>query len=416
MPSMGAGSNDTCRPDGTCGLWKLDRYELAGSFGDLGTLLPLAIGMILLCGLDATAVFVTVGAFYLLCGLYFRTTVPVQPMKVIGAYAIAQGLSPATISLAGLWMAAILLVLALSGAITLVGRVVPRPTVRGVQLTTGVLLFVQGIRFIAGTSSLQQAQGRPEPFLAVQSLGPVPIGLVLGVAAVILILLLLDNRRVPAALAVLMLGVAAGLALGGWRGLAGFDVGLHHPRPLPYGLPDWDVWVLALTALALPQAPMTVGNAVIAQADLTRSYFGPVVARRMTFRALAASMGLANLAVAAFGGMPLCHGAGGLAAHYRFGARTLTSNLMIGSIFLLLGVLVGDRTVALLGLVPLSVLGALLVFAGAQLALMILDVDDRGDLFVVISMLAVSLVSNLAVGFAVGILLAYLFRMTRLKV
>jgi SulP family sulfate permease len=114
--------------------------------------------------------------------------------------------------------------------------------------------------------------------------------------------------------------------------------------------------------------------------------------------------------------MPLCHGAGGLAAHYRFGARTAGSNLMIGALFLLVGVLVGDEAVAVFSVLPFSVLGALLCFAGTQLAMMILDVKERADLFVVVTMLAVSLVSNLGIGFGVGIVAAVLFRYTKMKV
>jgi SulP family sulfate permease len=211
-------------------------------------------------------------------------------------------------------------------------------------------------------------------------------------------------------------GIVAGLALGGWRNLAQFHVGLHLPQPLPFGFFTGPDLVFALTALALPQIPMTIGNAVVAQADLTREYFGDEAAKRSSPRALAVSMGLANVATSLFGGMPLCHGAGGLAAHYRFGARTAGSNLMIGALFLLVGVLVGDKAVAVFSLLPFSVLGALLCFAGAQLAMMILDVKERADLFVVITMLAVSLVSNLGIGFGIGIVAAYLFRYTKMKV
>jgi SulP family sulfate permease len=114
--------------------------------------------------------------------------------------------------------------------------------------------------------------------------------------------------------------------------------------------------------------------------------------------------------------MPLCHGAGGLAAHYRFGARTAGSNLMIGGVFVLLALLVGDMAVHILTLLPFAVLGALLCFAGAQLALTILDVRDRKDLLVVLATLGITLASNLAAGFIAGIVLAYLFRYTRLQV
>ncbi len=395
---------------------RFDRRELAGSLGDLGTLLPLGMGLILVCGLDATAVLLTVGGYYVISGLVFRTTVPVQPMKVIGAYAIAQALSPLEVTTAGLWMGGLLLVLALTGSITFIAKLVPKAVVRGVQLSTGVLLFTEGIRFMAGSSTMQGTLGDAEPFLTVQAVGPVPLGWILGGVAVVLILALLDSRRAPAGLVVVVAGAAAGLALGGWRELGAFTLGLHGPSWLPYGLPDVSVLVLALVTLALPQLPMTVGNAVIAQADLTREYFGDAVARRASPRALALSMGLANLICAPLGAMPLCHGAGGLAAHYRFGARTAGSNLMIGGLFVVLAVVVGDQAASALAVVPFAVLGALLVFAGAQLALTILDLKERRELFVAVAVLGVALATNLAVGFAVGLALAVAFRWLKLKI
>ncbi|MBW1808558.1 MAG: putative sulfate/molybdate transporter [Deltaproteobacteria bacterium] len=414
---MNVDSNETQAPPAVdCDGWCFNRQEVAGSLGDLGVLLPIALGLILINGLDATAVFVGVGLYYVLGGLYFRITIPVQPMKVIGAYAIANLLSPLQITSAGMIVGVLLLVLALTGTISLAGRLVPKSTVRGVQLTTGVLLFVQGVRFILGESSLQVARGTAEPFLSMAAIGHVPIGIILGVSTIVLILLLLNNKKFPAALIVVAGGLLAGLVLGGWRGLAGFRIGFSLPEFLPYGWPETADLIVALTVLALPQVPMTVGNAVIAQADLTREYFGEQAARRSTFRALAISMGLANVICAFFGAMPMCHGAGGLAAHYRFGARTVGSNLIIGGTFLLVGLLLGKQAILLFSLLPFSVLGALLVFSGAQLALMILDVKDRKDMFVVVSMLGVALVSNLAIGFGVGVVLAYLFKFKRLSV
>jgi SulP family sulfate permease len=376
------------------------------------------MALILINRLEGTALLVTVGLYYIVSGLYFRVPTPVQPMKVIGAYAIARELTPLDVSMAGLWVGVFLLLLAGTGAISLIGRLVPKPTIRGVQLATGVLLLTKGIHFMLGETALQNV--RAEPFLSVQSLGPIPIGIVLGGLSILVILLLLGNRRVPASLAVLGGGAAIGLILGAHRGLADLHLGFHLPSVLPYSLPAtsaafFDQAVLVLTVLALPQIPMTVGNAILAQSDLTREYFGEAAGKRQSPRALSLSMGLANVGTAFFGGMPMCHGAGGLAAHVRFGAKTASANLVIGPLLLLLGLLFGSQAIVLLRVVPLSVLGALLVFAGAELALAILDVKDRKALFVVIAMLGIALATNLAVAFLVGIVLAYGFKIRLLK-
>ena len=127
-------------------------------------------------------------------------------------------------------------------------------------------------------------------------------------------------------------------------------------------------------------------------------------------------MSIANFLSFLLGGMPLCHGAGGLAAHYRFGARTAGSNLMIGTIFIVLAVFLGIHSIAVVNLIPLSVLGILLIFAGGQLALTVIDVEERKDLFVVLIMLGITLASNLAIGFGVGLAIAYALKSDRLSV
>jgi SulP family sulfate permease len=114
--------------------------------------------------------------------------------------------------------------------------------------------------------------------------------------------------------------------------------------------------------------------------------------------------------------MPLCHGAGGLAAHFRFGARTVGSNLMIGTIFIALAILLGPHCLAIIFLLPLSVLGVLLLFAGSQLALTVLDLKDRKELFVCLIILGITLATHLAAGFIAGIAIAYLLKWKKLSV
>ncbi|MBU1740511.1 MAG: putative sulfate/molybdate transporter, partial [Proteobacteria bacterium] len=210
--------------------FEFNRMEVAGSLGDLGTLLPLAMGMILINHLDPTGVLLSIGVFYVLAGAYYGVTVPVQPMKVIGAYAVATGIGATQIMAAGLWLAVFLLIIGLTGAVTVLGRYTPLAVVRGVQLSTGVLLMAQGVRLMVGTSQFQAKAA--EPNLIVQSLGPVPIGIVIGLGAAILTLLLLDNRRLPAGLVVVILGLILGLVLGRPENLARLSLGLNLPRIL----------------------------------------------------------------------------------------------------------------------------------------------------------------------------------------
>lgn len=379
--------------------YRLNRMEIAGSLGDLGVLLPIAVGMILVNKLPPEGVFLAIGLYYIFAGMYFGVTTPVQPMKVIGSYGVAMGLAPEIIHASSLWVGLLLLAIGLSGAMRQISRFVPKVIVRGVQLATGVLLMAQGVRLILGTSSTQAVARLGEPFLAVSSLGVLELSWIFGAIAVVLTLFLVNSRRFPAASVVVGFGFLMGLLFG--KGVDLGAAGLHLPDLLPAGFPGWAAFSTALFVLAMPQLPMTLGNAVLANEDLAKEYFGDG-AKRITGKALCISMGLANVGSFFLGGIPMCHGAGGLAAHYRFGARTAGSNLFIGGIFVIVSLVFGSEALAVAQLLPLSVLGALLIFAGAQLAMTVQDITDRKEYFVCMAILGITLASNLALGYLAG--------------
>ena len=386
-------------------IYRFDRMEFAGSLGDLGTLLPLAIGMIVLNKLYATNVFILVGFFYIASGIYFKVTTPVQPMKVIGAYAIAVGLTPTQIVASSLWMGILVLILGTTGLIQTIGKYTPKSTVRGVQLGVGVVLMVKGLKLMI----------MPDPNLAVQSLGPVSMSIILGALGLVLTLFLLDNKKLPAALVIIILGIILGILIGKPLRAEAFNWSIHFPKLIPYGWPSLNDFLWVLPVLVLPQIPMTIGNAIISNTDVMHEYFGDR-AKKATYRTISNSQGFADVVSFFLGGIPMCHGAGGLAAHYRFGARTAGANLIIGGIFVSLALIFGENMVAILNLLPFSFLGVLLVFAGLQLALMIQDVEDRRDLFVVLLMLGIALATNLAVAFIAGIIVAYALKSEKLTV
>ena len=389
--------------------------EWAGSLGDLGTLLPIAIAMILVNGLNPLGLFFSMGVFYIISGIYFGVTVPVQPMKVIGAYAIATAMSASQIWASSLLMGVFLLIVGLSGAIETIRKYTPRAVIRGVQLSTGTLLISGGIKFMIGTSRFQMLQHAAEPYLTVQFLGPLPVGIVIGVIGGMVTLLLLDNKKFPAGVIVVLGGLLTGLALGARVAFGNGNIGFNLPNILPGALPGRADFTFALFALVLPQLPMTLGNAVLAYTDLSKAYFKDR-SSRVSNRNACLSMAIANFLSFCLGGMPLCHGAGGLAAHYRFGARTAGSNLIIGFLFVALALFLGNNIVSFFNLLPMSILGILLIFAGSQLALTIMDLDNRKDYFVATLILGITLASNLAAGFIAGIAAAHLLRWRKLSV
>jgi len=392
------------------GSYRFDRVEFAGSLGDLGTLIPLSVGMIIITGLKITSVFLIVGLFYILAGIYYRLPIPVQPLKVVAAIAIAfpGKITVPIISATGFIFGGILLMLAWTGIIDWVAKFFTKPVIRGIQLGLGLILLNKGIGFIQDPNLFIQKEGM------IAAIGGIPMNPLIGIIGGILVLFLLSSKRFPAALVIVAIGAVIGVTFGALKGVP-FDLG---PTSFEYALPCVaDLWS-ALFLLVIPQLPLTLGNAIIGTSDATRSMFGDgEETKRATYRGFATSMGLANLGVGFLSGMPVCHGAGGLAAHYRFGARTGGSNVMIGLVFLIIALVFGKIAINLLSAIPNSILGVLLLFAGLELALLLRDVRERKDLFVAFTIAGISIATkNMGIAFVAGIVVERLIKIRKLEV
>lgn len=384
--------------------FRFNLQELGGALGDLGTLLPLMIALILVNGLNATLVLGGVGLLYIISGLYFRIPISVQPLKAVSLIAISLGLSATVIGAAGLLMGVILIVLSMTNLIDRVVKLFPREVVRGIQLSIGLLLLKKGIDFALGEEIF--AGG-----VTVSSeLSRVPPGILIALAGATVFVLFKfvifrHSRRIPASLALLVFGIGTGLAFGTIPGFTFADYGFAG-----FTLPAANDYWLALTALVIPQLPLTLGNAVVGTRDTARAYFGEA-SRRVTPRALTCSMGLANIVAGALGAMPMCHGSGGVTAHYQLGARTGGSNLMIGGLILMLALVLGGAALPVLSLIPLAVLGVLLMIVGIYHAFLVSDLRTVGQLAVAATVALVTLIwGNLALGFGTGTLVYYALR------
>ncbi|WP_373500355.1 putative sulfate/molybdate transporter [Desulfococcus sp.] len=387
---------------------RFDRVELAGAFGDLGTMLPIVIAMILINGLSPTTVFLAFGLFYLLSGFYYGLPVPVQPLKAVGAIAIAYPaiITESVIGASGIIFGALLLVLSLTGLVDRIAKLFSQAVVRGIQLTLGLIFLKKGIELIVSPDLfISGIQGR---------LAGYPVNLIIGFAVFALILLLLDNRRFPAALAALALGIAAGLALGGLggRSLSIGPTGMDLIRPSA-----GDFWT-AFIMLILPQIPLTIGNACVGTADTCATLFpkNPLLPKASAGK-FALTMGLVNFPAGFFGAVPMCHGTGGLAAHYRFGARTGGAPVMIGFFFVLMALVLGELGFTLLALIPNSVLGVLLVFAGLELCPLLRSLKTNEEYFVALLIAGIALaVPNMAWAFGAGILVDLFIRKVKVRI
>lgn len=382
---------------------RFDRNELAGSLGDLGTLLPLAVALITINHLNATVVLVSVGTFYVALGLYYRLPVPVQPLKLFAAIAIAQSLTVDVISAGSLLMAAFLLFLSLSGLIVLISKLFNKPIIRGIQLGLGLTLILKGLDLIT----------KEKTFLIDFGRNPAFENLLIGIMGFIIALVLINNRKFPAALVLIGFGIAVGLVCGGAKFLSDVSIGFQAPQ---IAIPNYESFVAAAVLLFIPQVPLTIGNAVIGTRETAVKLYGEPQSARVTHRALCFSMGAANALIGALGGMPVCHGAGGLAAHYRFGARSGGSNLLIGIIFVVLGLVFGRSAFAILCMIPNSILGVLLFFAGAELSLMIKDLPDKSSLFTAVAIAGIALATkNMGIAFATGMVIDLILRKLKIS-
>jgi predicted benzoate:H+ symporter BenE len=372
-PLSRAASDERPRP-----RYAWNRAEVAGAVGDLGTFLPHIIGAITVAGMAPTGIFTSFGLFYLLAGAFYGVPIGVQPMKAASAVLLIVPMTPPQVAGAGLVLGALFFLAGISGLITRLARLLPPEVAAGIQLGLGFSLGGLGLRLL-------QEQ------------------IWLGVTVSLVTLLLLGNQRLPAALAALAVGIVLAQVSGTGAPWPQLTIGLHLPVLV---WPRWEDVVQGTQLAVIPQIPLTLTNAVIVTAAVSRQLL-PQRAQRVTERNLAITTGLGNLLAAPFGGYPMCHGAGGLAGHYRFGARTATAPLLIGLAFLALGILVGDGALALLALIPAAVLGSLLFFSGVELALAAAPHRFASDAWAVVLVIAVvSVAVSPAVAFVAGWALA----------
>ncbi len=363
---------------------RFNRAELGGALGDLGVFIPLLVGMVNRCGLQFGPALFCAGAMHLASGLVFGIPIPVQPMKAIAAVAIGEGLTEAQILAAGIVTGAVVLILAVTGLIDWLNRVIPKSVVRGLQLGLGLKLLIKGVQMIAGT----------QVFWGWDSIS-------LGLACAVLVLLLYSSRRIPAALPVFAIGLIA-LLVAKPALVSETRLGMNWSLP---SLANWDAWRIGALHGALPQIPLTLLNSVIAVCVLSVDLFPnrPAAPRRVGI-----SVGLMNLITCPLGGMPVCHGSGGLAAQYRFGARTGGSMVALGIAKMALAVAFGGSLLVWLQNYPESVLGVLLLFSGVELAQVCRDQTARLNFFAMIATAGTCLAVNTAVGFAAGWAIALL--------
>ena len=362
---------------------RFDRLEWAGAFGDLGTLIPFVVAYVTLLGMDPYGVLLAFGIAKIATGLYYRTPFPVQPMKAIGAVATTQAaqsltITPAAVYGAGLVTGAIWLALGLSGTADRVARWISRPVAVGIVMGLGFSFMLGGIRMMAQDW-------------------------VVGGAALAATMLLLGNRKVPVMF--LLLVAAAVVAVIRNPALVGDLAAIRIDARLPsFALTGmtWKDLAVGTVFLALPQVPLTLGNAILAITEENNRLFPD---RPVSERKVAISTGILNLLGPLIGAVPMCHGAGGMAGHVRFGARTGGALIILGTILVVIAVFFSSSVTTLFRMFPAAILGVVLFMTGAQLALGSCDFGKtKNDRFTTL-VTAACTIWNVGLAFALGMAL-----------
>jgi MFS superfamily sulfate permease-like transporter len=348
--------------------------DCSGACGDLGTFIPHVIGAMTVAGLAPAGVLLGFAAFLIGTGLFYGLPLPVQPMKAVSAVILTGGLRPGEVVAAGIMLGIVLLILGATGWIGRLARAIPQSVSAGLQLGLGLLMAVLGLKLTLET-----------PWL--------------GFASLAMLFALTRIARCPAA----PLALAAAMIAGWLSGKTGNapDIAIAPGMPglvLPSREEIWRSFQVAV----VPQLSLTLTNAVIMTASLARELF-PATGSRASERNLALSSGIANLLLCPFGAMPMCHGAGGLAAQFRFGARTGLAPMIFDTVLMVLAIAFARHAPALFAFIPVGAVGALLILAGSDLAISRRLFDGKPSCLWVIGVTAlVTVTVNPALGLVAG--------------
>lgn len=368
--------------------------EATGSVADLGVLVPIAVALVVMNGLSTTAVLLPAGLTYLMVARVYRLPVAVQPLKAFGAAAIAVGAGPETVAAGALIMGAVFLALGTTGWLDRVATVFPTAVIRGVQLAVGLTFGRIAWNLLTGTTTgfdHQPARGWA-------------VALAIGLTAALL------YRTRALMLGVVLAAFATAVVLGG----AAAEGRWWGPSALAVPSLDGGAFAVAALVLVLPQLPLTLTNSCLAPPDAARIYFGDRAAV-VTPSRLARTLGVANLAAGAVAGMPLCHGAGGMSAHYAAGARTARAPLLIGGALVVLSLGVGEGLASALTAFPIPVLAALLAVAGVAHIRLLADLHGPFAWSLALAVGVVGFAVHLGLAVLAGLLVALVAARLRSK-
>ncbi|MDD2666298.1 MAG: putative sulfate/molybdate transporter [Methanocellales archaeon] len=345
--------------------------ELAGALGDFGPLNPFIIGYIAVLGLDPSGILIAMGVTNLIVGLIYKLPLPVEPQKAVGVVALNEHWSPSLVYGTGIGMGLIWLFLAFSKSIGKIAKVIPLCVIVGVQFGLALTLLKESLELIW-------------------------TNIFLAAMALILVMLLIKNKKLPAGLAIFLLGLAVVFISTPDITL---EFGLYLPKIYVPSLYDMG---RGLLTVGIAQVVLTLSNAVLATSLAVNNKFP---GNRIGEENLAKNIGWMNTIFPFFGGIPMCHGAGGFAAQYFFGARTGGAMLMEGILEIILAFFLAESVSTIFGAFPLSIIGVMLFFAALELGKFMRTLGKTYDMIIAVTVGVISLLTNLGIGFFAGLAL-----------
>lgn len=363
-----------------------NRRELSGAFGDIGTDLPLIIAMILAADLYVAGALIMFGLMQIFTGLIYRMPMPAQPLKAMATLVIAQQIGGNILLGAGLAIGVVMLVLSLTGLLDTIAKWIPKVVVRGLQLGLGISLCSLAFKNYISSDSVY--------------------GYVLAAASFVIVMIFIDNKKYPASLLVIGLGVVYAFIFK----IDASDIPQSFGVNLPiFGVPTFEDISRGFLLLALPQIPLSLGNSIIATKQVAEDLFPE--RPEMSIRKIGVTYSIMNFINPFFGGIPTCHGSGGMVGHYTFGGRTGGSVIIYGSLYLLLGLFLANGFHNLVQAFPLPVLGVILMVEGVSLSSLIKDVvsDRKGFIIaLLVGVIAFGLPYGFVVSMIAGTVIYYL--------
>lgn len=353
---------------------KFSLSEFAGALGDWGTLIPFIIGYISIVGLNPAGVFLCLGLTNIILGIRFNLPLPVQPQKTIGTIAISQAWNPGLVLSTGFGTGIIWTILGLTKSLEKIVRKVPVVMVRGIQLGLGLILGWTAYQLLI-------------------------FDIFLGVISVFIIILIFRFKRIPSSIILVALGIAL-IFLNKSITLSNIQFGLPH---FDFYVPQWDEILVGMVIAGIAQLLLTLTNVMIATVSLIKDLF-PEKDNAITASELAVNMGIMNIVSPFLGGIPLCHGSGGLAAQYAFGARTGGSMILEGLMELLLGLFFSETLFLLFNNFPKAILGAMLLYTAFLLGKISFNDFKSKNLPVILITAIFCFIYNITIGFLIGFL------------